>query len=134
VKLHPERGQDFVLGGVDTVIECVGSAGSLDLALRTARAGGRVVLGGMPGAGADLTPLWFRELELVGAYTSAMEDTPSGPRHSFAMALELASSLPDLAEMVGATYPLERWRDAIDHAMSAGRLGTFKVAFAPQEN
>lgn len=134
VKLHPERGQDFVLGGVDAVIECVGSSGSLDLALRTARAGGRVVLGGIPGSGADLTPLWFRELELVGAYTSAMEDTPSGPRHSFAIALELASSLPNLAQMVGATYPLERWRDAIDHAMSAGRLGTFKVAFAPQEN
>jgi len=134
VKLHPERGQDFVLGGVDAVIECVGSSNSLDLALRTARAGGRVVLGGIPGPGADLTPLWFRELELVGAYTSAMEDTPDGPRHSFAMALELASSIPTLAEMVGATYPLDRWRDAIDHAMSAGGLGTFKVAFAPQEN
>ena len=35
---------------------------------------------------------------------------------------------------MGATYPLERWREAIDHAMSAGRLGTFKVAFAPQES
>jgi threonine dehydrogenase-like Zn-dependent dehydrogenase len=134
VKLHPERGQDFVLGGVDVAIECVGSASSLDLALRTTRAGGRVVLGGIPGSGADLTPLWFRELELAGAYTSAIEETPDGPRHSFAMALELASNLPMLADMVGATYPLDRWRDAIDHAMSAGKLGTFKVAFAPQEN
>ena len=134
VKLHPERGQDFVLGGVDVAIECVGSSSGLDLALRTTRAGGRVVLGGIPGSGADLTPLWFRELELVGAYTSAMEATSDGPRHSFAMALELASRMPNLADMVGATYPLDRWRDAIDHAMSAGRLGTFKVAFAPQEN
>jgi hypothetical protein len=50
------------------------------------------------------------------------------------MALELASRMPMLAELVGATYPLERWREAIDHAMSAGRLGTFKVAFTPQEN
>ncbi|MEP7060270.1 MAG: zinc-binding dehydrogenase [Actinomycetota bacterium] len=133
VKLHPERGQDFVPGGVDVAIECVGSSSSLDLALRTTRAGGRVVLGGIPGTGADLTPLWFRELELAGAYTSAMEATPDGPRHSFAMALELASKLPMLADMVGATYPLDRWRDAIDHAMSAGALGTFKVAFAPQE-
>jgi hypothetical protein len=38
-----------------------------------------------------------------------------------------------LAQMVGATYPLDRWREAIDHAMSAGSLGTFKVAFAPQD-
>ncbi len=38
-----------------------------------------------------------------------------------------------LDELVGATYPLAPWREAIDHAMSAGKLGTFKVAFAPQD-
>lgn len=134
VKLTPERGQDFLLGGADVSIECVGSRASLDLALRTVRAGGRVVLTGIPGGGADLTPLWFRELELVGAYTAGVEKTPAGPRHAFDLAIDMASNLgPVLGQMVGATYPLERWREAIDHAMSAGRLGTFKVAFAPQD-
>jgi hypothetical protein len=38
-----------------------------------------------------------------------------------------------LEQLVGATYPLDRWRDALDHAMTAGTLGTFKVAFAPQD-
>jgi threonine dehydrogenase-like Zn-dependent dehydrogenase len=133
VKLTPEHGQDFLLGGADVTIECVGSRGGLDLALRTAKAGGRVVLSGIPGEGADLTPVWFRELELVGAYTAGVEETAVGPRHAFELAIEVAASLgPMLGQMVGATYPLERWRDAIDHAMSAGRLGTFKVAFAPQ--
>ncbi len=134
VKLSPERGQDFLLGGADVVIECVGSRGGLDLALRTARAGGRVVVSGIPGAGVDLTPLWFRELELVGAYTTGTETMPDGSRlRTFDLALEAAASLPVLEELVGATYPLDRWREAIDHAMSAGTLGTFKVAFAPQE-
>jgi threonine dehydrogenase-like Zn-dependent dehydrogenase len=133
VKLTPERGMDFLLGGVDVSIDCVGSRSALDLALRTTKAGGRVVVTGIPGGGADLTPLWFRELEMVGAYTSGMEKTPEGPRHSFALALELASNLPILEQLVGATYPLDRWREALDHAMAAGRLGTFKVAFAPQD-
>ncbi len=132
VKLSPERGQDFLLGGVDIALECTGSRSALDLALRTTRAGGRVVVSGIPSSGADLTPLWFRELELVGAYTTAMEEVEGGRRHSFALALELATGLPILEDLVGATYPLDRWREAIDHAMSAGRLGTFKVAFAPQ--
>ena len=35
--------------------------------------------------------------------------------------------------MVGATYPLDRWREAIDHALGAGRLGTFKVAFGHKD-
>lgn len=134
VMLRPERGQEFLLGGADVVFECTGAKRALDTALRTASAGGRVVMSGIPEPGADLTPLWFRELELVGAYTSGMEDADGGRRHSFALALEVASQLgPVLDQLVGATYPLDRWREAIDHAMSAGRLGTFKVAFAPQE-
>ncbi len=133
VMLRPERGQDFLLGGSDVVFECTGSTSALDLALRSTRAGGRVVMSGIPGSGADLTPLWFRELELIGAYTSSMETVGDGRRHSFALALEIATQLgPVLEQLVGATYPLDRWREAIDHAMSAGRLGTFKVAFAPQ--
>jgi threonine dehydrogenase-like Zn-dependent dehydrogenase len=133
VKLTPERGQDFLLGGVDVALECTGSRSALDLALRTTRAGGRVVVSGIPGSGADLTPLWFRELEMVGAYTTSIEALPDGTRkHAFELAIEMATSLPMLADMVGATYPLDRWRDALDHAMSAGSLGTFKVAFAPQ--
>jgi threonine dehydrogenase-like Zn-dependent dehydrogenase len=134
VKLTPERGQDFLLGGVDIAIESVGSKSALDLALRSTKAGGTVVLSGIPGGGADLTPLWFRELELVGAYTTGLETLADGTtKPTFQLAIELASNLPMLADMVGATYPLDRWREALDHAMSAGKLGTFKVAFAPQD-
>jgi threonine dehydrogenase-like Zn-dependent dehydrogenase len=134
MKLKPERGQEFLLGGVDVAIECTGARSGLDLALRTTRAGGRVVLSGIPDGGADLTPLWFRELELVGAYTSGTEHLDGTDRRTFDMAIEMASGAPMLGELVGATYPLNRWREAIDHALSAGRLGTFKVAFAPQQD
>jgi len=125
VKLTPERGQDFLLGGADVVLECTGSKSALDMALRTTKAGGRVVVSGIPGAGSDLTPVWFRELELVGAYTATASD--------FDTAIQAAGNLPHLEQLVGATYPLASWRDAIDHAMSAGSLGTFKVAFRPQD-
>lgn len=119
-RLQPERSAPFLLGGVDVSFECVGSKDGLDLALRTTRARGRVVLSGMP-ARADLTPAWFRELELVGAYAGA---------GAFEDALVLAQD-NSIGDLVGATYPLDRWREAIDHALSAGRLGTVKVAFDP---
>ena len=51
MKLTPERGMDFLLGGVDVAIESTGSKSALDLALRTTKAGGRVVLSGIPGPG-----------------------------------------------------------------------------------
>lgn len=138
LKLKPERGSPYLLGGVDVAIDCVGSKGSLDLALRTTRAGGRVVLAGIPVGGVDLTPLWFRELELVGAYTGGVEERARGSRakgssnadgtSAFDIATRIAAETP-LDGIVGATYPLRRWRSAIDHALGAGRLGTLKVAF-----
>jgi threonine dehydrogenase-like Zn-dependent dehydrogenase len=132
-RLQPERGGAFLLGGVDVAIECAGTRGSLDLALRTTRAGGRVVLAGLPVAGADLTPVWFRELEVVGAYASGTERVNGDRRSAFDLAMSVAAEV-DLDSVLGATYPLGSWREAIDHAMSAGRLGTPKVAFDPRED
>lgn len=120
-RLAPERGGEFLLGGVDVAIDAVGSKDSLDTALRVTRAGGRVVLSGMPATGVDLSPVWFRELEVTGTYA-----TPG--REAFEAAFELAATAP-LDGVVGGRYPLYRWREALDHAHSAGRLGTVKVAF-----
>ncbi|MFC0625153.1 zinc-dependent alcohol dehydrogenase [Kribbella deserti] len=125
-RLKPELGREFLLGGVDVAVDAVGSKDSIDTVLRVTKAGGRVVLSGMPSTGADLSPVWFRELELTGTYASA-RDEPNG-RPAFETALELAAKAP-LDGVVGATYPLYRWREALDHAQSAGRLGTVKVAF-----
>jgi threonine dehydrogenase-like Zn-dependent dehydrogenase len=130
-RLNPERGSAYLLGGVDVAIDAVGSGSSLDLAMRTTRAGGRVVLAGMPAAGADLAPVWFRELEVTGAYATGTELTEQGPRSTFDLAMDLAADAP-LEEMVGGEYPLNRWREALDHAFAAGRLGTLKVAFNPR--
>jgi threonine dehydrogenase-like Zn-dependent dehydrogenase len=120
LRLEPERGPAYLLGGVDVAIDAVGSRASIDTALRTTRAGGRVLLAGVPGEGVDLTPAWFRELEVTGAYASAGD--------AFDVAMALAAQAP-LDGLLGVAYPLSRWREALDHAGDAGRLGTVKVAF-----
>jgi threonine dehydrogenase-like Zn-dependent dehydrogenase len=119
LRLDPEHGSPYLLGGVDVTLECSGAG--LDAALRVTRAGGRVVLSGLPTSAPDLTALWFREVSLVGAYAADPADMRD--------ALELAGNSPALDGLVGGRYPLERWRDALDHALSAGRLGTGRVVF-----
>ena len=123
-------------GGADVTIDCVGSADSLATALAITRPTGRVVMIGMPGVlRADLTPLWQREIELVGAYAYGTEHpvdaegAPTGEsRRTFDMAFELVREA-DLGRLVSATYPLERADDAIAHAAEAGRRGAVKIAF-----
>lgn len=128
LRLSPERGVDYLLGGVDVAVDAAGSSSGLDTALRLVRAGGRVVAAAMPAAGPDLSPVWYRELALVGAYAGG--PAPDG-QPAFTVALQLATQAP-LDGLVEAGYPLHRWRDAVDHAFSAGRLGTVKVAFEPR--
>jgi len=122
---HIER----LTGGVDIVVDCVGSADSLKQCLEVVRPGGRVLLVGMPGAvRVDLAPLWQREIELRGAYAYGTEDRPDGPRPTFALALELVREAR-LGRLVSARYPLESYEDAVAHAGAAGRRGAVKIVF-----
>lgn len=127
-QLQPEYAAPYLLGGVDVAVDAVGSKQSLETALGATRAGGRVVLSGMP-APADLSAAWFRELEVVGTYASARGEG------AFDKATELVAhdAVARLSKSV-ASYPLHRWREALDHAHSTGRLGTVKVAFDPRSS
>lgn len=130
-QVKPELGPAYLLGGVDVAVDAVGSKQSLETALHATRAGGRVVLSGMP-ARADLSAAWFRELELAGSYSSAQREDDGRAAFDIAMELVGGDALGSLAKTVVA-YPLHRWREALDHAHGAGRLGTVKVAFDPRE-
>jgi threonine dehydrogenase-like Zn-dependent dehydrogenase len=108
-------------GGVGTVVDCVGSQESLAQCLRIVAPGGTVVLVGMPGRLAvDLTPLWHREIRLVGAYAYTGDDVVA--------AFDLVRDA-HLDRLVSALYPLDRYKEAIDHAAAAGARGAVKVAF-----
>ena len=115
-------------GGAPLVVDCVGSADSLADALAVAAPGATIVMVGMPGVvHADLTPLWQREVRLVGAYAYGPERAAGG-RHSFALAADLVADA-GLERLLTTTYPLDRHAEAIAHAAAAGRRGAVKVAF-----
>ncbi|HEY2332340.1 MAG TPA: zinc-binding dehydrogenase [Acidimicrobiales bacterium] len=131
-------GIERLTGGVDATLDCVGSAASIATALAITRPGGRVVLAGMPGhTRVDLTPLWQREIELVGAYAYGREPELDGQSHAdgapagrrtFEIATDLVGPA-QLGRLVSATYPLHRYAEALAHAAEAGRRGAVKIAF-----
>lgn len=116
-------------GGADVVFDCVGSSSSLAESLSVVRAGGRVVLVGMPGkVHVDLAPLWQREIRLLGSYAYGTESLATAPRSTFDLAFELVAAA-DLGRLVSARYALDRHEEALRHAAGAGRRGAVKIVF-----
>ncbi len=116
-------------GGADVVFDCVGSSESIEASLEIVRPRGTVVLIGMPGrANVDLAPLWHRELRLAGAYAYGTESVRGTDRPTFELAIEAVAAM-GTGRLVSATYPLERFEEAVAHAGAAGRRGSVKIAF-----
>jgi threonine dehydrogenase-like Zn-dependent dehydrogenase len=112
---------DQLTGGVSDVLDCIGSAESMQQGLGVLDPGGNLRLVGMPGVTTlDLTPLWHRELHIGGSYAYTLAD--------FAEAIDLVRTA-DLGRLVTATYPLARYGEAIEHAANAGARGAVKIAF-----
>jgi threonine dehydrogenase-like Zn-dependent dehydrogenase len=137
-RLRPEFGKPVVVGGVDVVFDCVGSSATLGDALRLCRSQGTVVLVGMPAVlnGVDGTPLWHKEIRLLGAYTYGMEEHAGERLSTFALAERLLLAemngerpLGPFAALVGARFPLHEYRAAIDTALHTGRSGVVKTVF-----
>ena len=108
-------------GGADCVVDCVGSTSSLSQALEVVGPGREVLVVGMPAhVHLDLTTLWHRETAIRGCYAYTHDD--------FVAALTLVQQA-SLGSLVSATYPLDRYEDAITHAANAGPRGAVKIAF-----
>lgn len=112
---------DQLTGGADCVVDCIGSSESLQQALRIVAPGGTIYVVGMPSTvSLDLTGLWHREVKIRGVYAYTHQE--------FLQAFDVVRD-KSLGRLVSATYPLDRWKDAIRHAAEAGRRGAVKIAF-----
>lgn len=126
-------GKPHVVGGVDASFVCISSAGAWEDALRWTRARGTVVMVGMPGEPkADLTPFWYKELAVLGAYTYGVEHYGEGQATTFRLALDMLARqgwAERLAPLVRHKFPLPRYREAFATAMHAGKHQSVKVVF-----
>jgi threonine dehydrogenase-like Zn-dependent dehydrogenase len=126
----PELGKPVLMGGAEKVLDCVGSPGTMEDALRLSKPGGEVVLVGMPGtrSSLDLTALWHKEISFVGAYAYGVEEYRGERITSFELATQIAPQI-GLETMVGPHFRLGEYRKAIGAARSSGRAGHVKVVF-----
>jgi L-iditol 2-dehydrogenase len=127
------RSGRMLLGGFPYVIEAVGGLESVTESMRLVDNWGTVLFLGAGGMGeVDLSALWFKEAELVGAWNHAHGTHPTrGTHHSIDLALEVlaAGGLPE--SIVTHTFPLEDLRDAVGTAIDKRNSHAIKVVLRP---
>jgi len=133
-KVHTlSHGGALLAGGVRVVYDTITSATTLNQALRMARGQGSVVILGLAGLPeqVDWTPIWLKELKVIGSVTYGAEVFKGKRADTFARAVELlAKRRADLTPVKPRKYPLEQYREALIEASSKRTSGAVKVSFA----
>jgi len=112
--------------------ECVGNDDSIDDSLRLTRSRGRVVIVGVPGVPktVDWTPIFAKELDVVGAYNSNHAEPFRGEkRGAFDIALELMQNGLDLGWLVTHKFKLEQYAQAFSLLEKRGASKAIKAVF-----
>lgn len=127
----PPRGMPWLHGGFDTVIDTVGSAGSLELALRIARARGTIVVPGVSTPKRfEWTPLYMKDVRVIGSNSAGVEEFEGRRANAFAIYLDLvAEGRLELGAMITHRFALEDYRQAFLTARDKVEAQSIKVVF-----
>ncbi len=98
--------------------------------MRVLRSRGTLVKAGVHAPGRwEWSPLYFKEISLVGSNAFRFEEVDGQRKHAIAHYLDLvAAGRVDLRPMLTHTFALDRWRDAFLAIANQGESGAIKVA------
>ena len=128
---HPLQGLPMAHpGAVDVVYDTIGKPETFEVGVRVLRSRGTLVKAGVHAPGRwEWSPLYFKELALVGSNAFGVEEVEGRRKHAIAHYLDLAADgRVDLRPMLTHTFPLQRWRDAFLAIANQGESGAVKVA------
>jgi L-iditol 2-dehydrogenase len=133
-KVHKlSSGGALLAGGARVVYDTVTNDTTLNQSLRMARGKGIVVILGLAGLpkGIDWTPIWLKEIKVIGSLTYGAEVFKGKQTDTFARAIDfLVRRRTDLTSIKPRKYPLERYHEALIAAASKKTSGAVKISFA----
>jgi threonine dehydrogenase-like Zn-dependent dehydrogenase len=118
-------------GAIDVVYDTVGKKETFEVGTRVLRARGTLVKAGVHGpTWWEDTPLYFKEISMVGSNAFGFEEVDGVRKHGIAHYLDLVrDGRVDLTGMLTHTFELDDWRDAFGALATQEQSGAIKVAF-----
>ncbi len=128
---EPWRGLPMLNGGVDVVYDTVSAPRTLEVGLRIVRSRGTIVaLGVEVPRRFEWTPLYFKEIALVGSNAFAIEEYDGRRQHAMEWYFEfIRTRRLDVTPIITHRYPLADYRKAFLTCYDQGATGAVKVLF-----
>jgi len=130
--LRPWSKSDWLQDGPAVVYDTIGSIETVETSLRLLATGGTLVVSGVePPKRFEWTPLYFKELRVVGSNGFGIEEVRGVAKHAMEHYFDFIASGLDLTPVITHRFPLERWDEAVLTVKSARRTGAVKVLLEP---
>jgi threonine dehydrogenase-like Zn-dependent dehydrogenase len=120
-------------GGVDVVYDTVARPETLEVGVRVLAERGTLVQTGVHTPGRwEYTPVYFKELSLVGSNAFGVEEIDGVRQHAIRHYLDLVrDGRLDISAMLTHRFPLDRWHAALRALADQQSSGAVKIAFEP---
>jgi len=130
--LRPWYGPPWLYGGaLDVVYDTVGSPETVEVGVRVAGSRGAIVVTGVEAPRRfEWTPLYFKEITVIGSNAFGVEEFEGHRRHAMEHYLDLVRARRiDGTAIITHRFTLADWRRALLACGDQGRSGAVKVLF-----
>ncbi len=128
---RPWRGLPMLNGGVDVIYDSVGAPETLEVGVRITRPRGRIVVTGVEVPKRfEWTPLYFKEIAIIGSNAFAVEEFDGRRQHAMEWYFEfIHTKRIDVTGIITHRFALSQYKDAFLACYDQGKSGAVKVLF-----
>src|SRR5229473_3090394 len=130
--LEPWSKRAWLQDGPAVVYDTIGSTETVETSLRLLTTGGTLVVSGVePPKRFEWTPLYFKELRVIGSNGFGVEEVGGVAKHAMEHYFDFVAGGFDLTPVITHRFPLERWDEAVLALKDSRRTGAVKVLLEP---
>lgn len=129
--LRPSNGKPWLLRGVDVIYDTIGSPESLEIGVRVAAPRANIIVTGVDKpARFEWTPLYFKEIAIVGSNAFGVETFEGQRSHAMEIYLRLAAQRQlDLTQLITHRFRLDQYQAAFLVGHQKGKHRLVKAVF-----
>jgi threonine dehydrogenase-like Zn-dependent dehydrogenase len=132
IPLQPWSKRQWLQDGPAVVYDTIGSTETVETSLRLLATGGTLVISGVePPKRFEWTPLYFKELRVIGSNGFGIEEVGGVAKHSMEHYFDFVAGGLDLTPVITHRFPLDRWAEAVLTLKDSRHTGAVKVLLEP---